>query len=137
MKKSAFSVFVGLLCLLATKASAQANYYYNSNHPHQHLSVGIGSVVYDPWGPGGIEEDVYLSVNLDGHTECSIVSTHLSVTIETATDHWTMVDITGSGPTLAHGIKYSMNDDPYWLHYDWEVEYSDGTFESYGMDYYY
>ena len=136
MKKAAFSILACLFTLCFTYADAQITHTYNSNHPHHHLSQGVASIIYDPLGTGQIQEEVYMDVYNSDHPECTIVKTVMYVTIETANDHWTMLDISGTG-ALAGSITYNMNDEPYWIHYGWEVEYSDGTWEVEGLDYYY
>jgi len=137
MKKAAFSVLVCLFAFCFTKIDAQITTTKSRTHAHEHMTTGVASVIYDPWGTGRIQEDVYLSVNLADHPGLSIVSTSIYVTLETANDHYVLLDITGTSDFLAHGIEYNMNDEPYWLSYGWEVIYSDGTFESVTTDYYF
>jgi hypothetical protein len=48
-------------------------------------------------------------------------------TIETANDHWMMLDVYGTGDSLGGTAYYNWNDEPYWIHYGWEVQYADGT----------
>ena len=133
MKKAAFSVLVCLLVLCFSQAKAQT--HYTSNHPHHHLSTGVASIIYDPFGTGQIQEEAYLSVG--DHPGCTVVRTSIFVTIETANDHWIMLDISGSSDQLGGSVNYNWNDEPYWISYGWEVEYSDGTWESETTDVYY
>jgi hypothetical protein len=133
MKKTAFSVLVCLLVLCFSQAKAQT--VYTSNHPHHHLSTGLASIIYDPFGTGQIQEEVYLSLN--SHPECTVVSVNVYATIETANDHWMMLDVYGTGDALGGTANYNWNDEPYWIHYGWEVLYSDGTWESEYTDVYY
>jgi hypothetical protein len=137
MKKTAISILACLFTFCFTNADAQITHTYVSNHPHHHLSQGVASIIYDPFGTGKIQEEVYMDVSNSDHPECTIVRTSIYVTIETANDHWTMLDISGTSNALAGSVTYNMNDEPYWISYDWEVEYSDGTWESEVLDYYY
>jgi hypothetical protein len=137
MKKAAFSVLVCLLACCFTKLNAQQiTTNYGSNHPHRHLTSGVASILYDPHGTGRVVEDVSMSVNLDD-PGIYIVSSSLSVSIETANDHWEMANLSGSSAFYAKTIEYNWNDEPYWIHYDFEVEYSDGTWEFETIDYYF
>jgi hypothetical protein len=132
MKKAAFSILACLFTLCFANADAQS--HYSSNHPHHHLTTGVASIIYDPFGTGEIQEEVYLS--LGSHPECTVVSTNVWATIETANDHWMMLDVYGTGD-LGGTAYYNWNDEPYWIHYGWEVQYADGTWESEGFDVYY
>jgi hypothetical protein len=136
MKKAAFSVLVCLIACCFTKLNAQITTTYGSTHPHRHLTSGVASIVYDPFGTGRIVEDVSMSINLND-PGVYIVSSSMSVSIETANDHWVMADESGTSPFYARMIEYNWKDEPYWIHYDFEVEYSDGTWEFETIDYYF
>ena len=132
MKKAVFSVLFCLLVLCFSQAKAQTQYI--SNHPHHHLLPGVASIIYDPFGTGVIQEEVSLGVG--DHPNCTVIRTSVFVTIETANDHWVMLDLSGTSD-LAGSVTYNWHDEPYWISYGWEIEYSDGTWESETIDVYY
>lgn len=137
MKKTAFFVLVCLLACSFNELNAQRiTHDYGSTHPHRHLTSGVASVIFDPFGTGRVVEDVYMNVDLND-PGVYIVSSSMSVSIETANDHYELTNMSGNSAFYAHGIEYNYKDDPYWIHYDFEVEYSDGTWEFETMDYWF
>ena len=130
MKKAAFSVLVCVLTFFATQVKAQ-------QHPHQHMTYSIDTLLNDPNGTGRVVLEVTMTVDLSGHPECIINNSSMYIAFETWDDHWIMVDENGTSTTITRTIEYNVNDDPYWLFYGFSVEYADGTYEEEDLNIYF
>jgi hypothetical protein len=135
MKKTILSLLVvACLCIATTKVQAQWQYY--SNHPHQHLTASIETVLDDRNGTGRIVQNVSMHVDLASHPGLSIVHSWMGIGYESWDDHW-RVDSDGTSAYYFRQIEYNWNDPPYWLSCGFTVEYSDGTYEEWGYDHYF
>lgn len=135
MKKTAFFVLVCAFTFFVTQGKAQARSY--GDHPHDHLSYSIDTVLNDANGTGRIVLQVTMTVNLTGHPECTIANSSMFIGYETWDDHWILVDENGTATSITKTIEYNVHDRPYWLFYAFDVYYSDGTYEEEELDIYF